>query len=128
MLSTGKLPLGGLPKNSVARITDRPEMNSAVYHGHKATNQSINTYNLRKKHLYIVCNIVLTVKKAEIRLPKLKSIPFILSLFVKCFQNLEFLFLKKGSWTGYRLDELIQLVEMGLVSNIVPVLIISTML
>ena len=29
-LSTGKLPLGGLPRNSVVRINDRPEMTSAV--------------------------------------------------------------------------------------------------
>ena len=41
MLSTGKLPLEGLPKNSVVRITDRPDMTSAVYHGHKASNQTI---------------------------------------------------------------------------------------
>ena len=34
-LSTGKLPLGGLPGNicSVVRITDRPDMTSAGYHG-----------------------------------------------------------------------------------------------
>ena len=32
-LSTGKLSLGGLPRNSVVRITDRPDMTSAVYHG-----------------------------------------------------------------------------------------------
>ena len=37
MRSTGKLPLGGLPRNSVVRITDHPDMTSAVYHGHKAT-------------------------------------------------------------------------------------------
>ena len=31
MLSTGKLPLGGLPRNSVVKITDRPNMTTAVY-------------------------------------------------------------------------------------------------
>ena len=31
MLSTGKLPLGGLSRNSVVRINDRPDMTSAVY-------------------------------------------------------------------------------------------------
>ena len=35
-LSTGKLPPGGLSRNSVARITDHPDMTSAVYHGGKA--------------------------------------------------------------------------------------------
>ena len=35
MLSTGKLPLQGLPMSSVARITDSPNMTSAVYRGHK---------------------------------------------------------------------------------------------
>ena len=34
-LSPGKLPRGGLPKNSVDRITDRPDMTSAVYRGRK---------------------------------------------------------------------------------------------
>ena len=38
-LSTGKQPLAGLPRNSVVRITDRPNMTSAVYCGHKAINQ-----------------------------------------------------------------------------------------
>ena len=32
ILSTGKLPPEGLPRNSVVRITDRPDMTSAVYH------------------------------------------------------------------------------------------------
>ena len=39
-LSTGNLPRGGLPRNSVVRITDRPDMTSAVYHGRKALNQT----------------------------------------------------------------------------------------
>ena len=29
VLSTGKLPLGGLPRNRVVRINDRPDMTSA---------------------------------------------------------------------------------------------------
>ena len=32
-LSTGKFPLGGLPRNSMVRITDRFDMTSAVYNG-----------------------------------------------------------------------------------------------
>ena len=39
-LSTGKLPPIGLPRNSVVRITDRPDITSAVYLGLKATNQT----------------------------------------------------------------------------------------
>ena len=40
MLSIGKLPLGSLPRNSMVKITDRPGMTSAVYHGSKATKQT----------------------------------------------------------------------------------------
>ena len=32
--------LGGLPRNSVDRITDRPDMTSAVDRGHKASTQT----------------------------------------------------------------------------------------
>ena len=39
MLSTGNLPRGGLPKNSVDRMTDRPDMTSAVDRGRKALTQ-----------------------------------------------------------------------------------------
>ena len=45
MLSTGKPPLEGLPRNSVVRITDHPNMTSAVYRGSKASTQT------NKKHL-----------------------------------------------------------------------------
>ena len=41
--STGKLPLGVLPRKSVVRITDRHNITSAVYHGHKAINQTDKT-------------------------------------------------------------------------------------
>ena len=40
MLRTDKLPLGGLPRNSVVRITDCPDMTSAVYCVRKAINQT----------------------------------------------------------------------------------------
>ena len=40
MLSTGNLPQGGLLRNSVDRITDRPDMISAVYRGRKASTQT----------------------------------------------------------------------------------------
>ena len=39
-LSTGNLLGGGLPRNSVDRITDRPDMTSAVYRGRKASTQT----------------------------------------------------------------------------------------
>ena len=40
-LSTGKLPAGGMPRNSVVRIIDHPDMTyAAVYCGHKATYQT----------------------------------------------------------------------------------------
>ena len=38
-LSTGNLPRGGLPRNSVDRITDRPDMTSTVDSGRKALTQ-----------------------------------------------------------------------------------------
>ena len=38
-LSTGSLPWGGLLRNIVDRITDRPDMTSAVEHGRKASTQ-----------------------------------------------------------------------------------------
>ena len=41
-LSTGKLPVGGLPWDSVVRINDRPDMTSAVDSGHKASTQPTN--------------------------------------------------------------------------------------
>ena len=39
-LSTGNLPRGGLPRNIVDRITDLPDMTSAVDHGRKASTQT----------------------------------------------------------------------------------------
>ena len=47
-LSTGYLPLGGLPRNSVDRITDRPDMTSAVDHGRKASTQTNKQIRLVK--------------------------------------------------------------------------------
>ena len=39
-LSTGYLPQGGLPRNSVDRLTDHPDMTSAVDRGRKASTQT----------------------------------------------------------------------------------------
>ena len=39
-LSTGYMPRGGLPRNSVDRITDRPDMTTAVDRGRKASTQT----------------------------------------------------------------------------------------
>ena len=45
-LSTGHLPRGGLPRNSVDRITDRPDFTSSVDHEHKASNKQTNNQPL----------------------------------------------------------------------------------
>ena len=39
-LNTGYLPRGELPRNSVDRTTDRPDMTSAVDRGRKASTQT----------------------------------------------------------------------------------------
>ena len=39
-LSTGYLPLEGLPRNSVDRQTDRPDMTSAIDRGRKSSTQT----------------------------------------------------------------------------------------
>ena len=39
-LSNGYMPRGGLPRNSVDRITDRPDMTSTVDRGRKASTQT----------------------------------------------------------------------------------------
>ena len=38
----GKLPVGGLARNCVVRITVRPHMTTAVYYGHKAQHEINN--------------------------------------------------------------------------------------
>ena len=43
---TGKLPLGGLPRNGVVRITDLPDMTQNVYCGSKASNQAKDIFCL----------------------------------------------------------------------------------
>ena len=53
-LSTGNLPHGGLPRNSVDRITDRPDMTSAVDRGLKALTQQHNNIYVEPQ---AVCNI-----------------------------------------------------------------------
>ena len=45
-LSTSNLLRGGLPRNSVDRIADSPDMSSAVYRGRKATTQIKTNKNL----------------------------------------------------------------------------------
>ena len=47
-LSTGKLPLGGLLRNSVVRITRHPDMNLVVDCEHKLSNNSTNQPNKQK--------------------------------------------------------------------------------
>ena len=42
---TGNLPLGGLPRNHVTRITDLHDMTLVVDHGHEALTQTNKTKN-----------------------------------------------------------------------------------
>ena len=54
-LSTGYLPQGGLPSNSVERITDRPDITSAVDRGRKASTHTNNpkTFMIRLFNLNV---------------------------------------------------------------------------
>ena len=66
-LSTGKLHLGGLPRNSVVRITDHPDMTSAVYRGHKGTNQTNKfSYVMDVPQALWFLNMVYSVSKIAI--------------------------------------------------------------
>ena len=47
-LSTGYLPRGGLPRNTVDRITDRPDMTSAVDSGRKASTNTNKNKQFKK--------------------------------------------------------------------------------
>ena len=58
MLSTGKLPFGGLSRNSVDRITDCPNMTSAVYLGCKAINQTNKQPKLPRRLAQEQCGYV----------------------------------------------------------------------
>ena len=53
MLSTGEGHLRALPRKSVVRITEHPDMTSAVYHGRKASNQ---TKKQTKQGLFFLCS------------------------------------------------------------------------
>ena len=55
MLSTGKLPLGGLPRNSVVRIADCPDMTSAVHRGRQASNQTHVLPQSAQYHCLALC-------------------------------------------------------------------------
>ena len=55
-LSTGNLPRGGLPRYSVDRITDRPDMTLAVDCGRKALTQPNNPAILTELDIICTCN------------------------------------------------------------------------
>ena len=56
-LSTGYLPRGGLPRNRMDKITDPPDMTSAVDRGRKASTQT----NKKPILLYVRSKFVVTV-------------------------------------------------------------------
>ena len=55
--------LGGLslPRKSVVRLTDRPDMTLDVYRGRKTTNQQINNNIFKDKVYYYVNTIEATI-------------------------------------------------------------------
>ena len=56
-LNVGKLPVLGLSRNSVVRITERPDMTSAVNRGRKASNQTHEKHSDPDLNVSIVlCN------------------------------------------------------------------------
>ena len=60
-LSTGYLPRGGLHRNRVDRITDRPDMTSAVDRGRKASTQT-KTNKQKKIKLDTACDTIIAKK------------------------------------------------------------------
>ena len=81
-LSTGYLPRGGLPRNSVDRLTDRPDMTSAVDRGRKASTQTkkqtyMATTNAQIRQCALISNLMLLPTKQ-------KSNKFIKSCFYTC--------------------------------------------
>ena len=57
-LSTGKLPRGGLLRNSLDRITDRPDMTSAVDHGRKTTKPKLLFFSHSSSRLYLAARFM----------------------------------------------------------------------
>ena len=53
MLSSGNLPRGGLPRNIVDRITDLPDMTSAVDRGRKAITQLNSTTSQTLQFIFL---------------------------------------------------------------------------
>ena len=64
-LSTGYLPRGGLPRNSVDRITDRPDMTSAVDRGRKASTQTN-----KKTNFLLIPNRLIRLIKCKTYVPQ----------------------------------------------------------
>ena len=60
-LITGYLPRGGLPRNSVDRITDRHDMTSALDRGRKASTQT-KTNKQKKIKLDTACDTIICLK------------------------------------------------------------------
>ena len=68
-LSTGDLPRGGLPRNSVDRIIYRPDMTSAVDRGRKAlTQQQLYMFKGLKSKCLLIPEMCITIKECQIDL------------------------------------------------------------
>ena len=75
-LSTGCLPRGGLPRNSVDRITDRPDMTSSVDHRRKASNKKNNQPLVATLRDRVMMGKTVSPPTAELAaLERLKKIP-----------------------------------------------------
>ena len=55
-INTGNLPRGGFPMNSEDRITDRPDMTSAVVRGRKALTQQQQHVKVQICHIDMYIN------------------------------------------------------------------------
>ena len=89
-LSTGYLPQGGLPRNSVDRLTDRPYMTSAVDRGHKASTQTKTKLFIG---LHMMCPQPIRVQdfcKKKYNILYLGSLPNVLKKLIKKCDNFDF--------------------------------------
>ena len=79
-LSAGKLRPGGLSWNSVIRITDHPDMASAVYRGRRALNQTNETKTfIFSPMILFTCTVQCEFYRYRNDSFKKKNVPFFLA-------------------------------------------------